>query len=165
MIGACSKINAISLSVKINKWKSVDIHVCGYKLPINVQNFMQNDSTRAKIWSKVVGGLLFWLTLYRRKQWLYSTDSVGVQDKSSSVGVHTVRRMMGDEDDVLLVNVGSGLTAAHIASLSHNSTIYAYGITSDRHQKHINRLLDHLGVRCTHVPLALISQSSNVTMI
>jgi len=35
------------------------------------------------------------------------------QDKSSSVGVHTVRRMMSDDDDVLLVNVGSGLTAAH----------------------------------------------------
>jgi len=42
MTGACSKINAISLNVKINKRKSVDI--CGYKLPINVQNFMQKDS-------------------------------------------------------------------------------------------------------------------------
>jgi len=57
MIGARSKINAISLNVKINKWKSVGI--CGYKLTINVQNFMQKDSTWAKIWSKVVGGLLF----------------------------------------------------------------------------------------------------------
>jgi len=58
MIGAArSKINAISLNVKINKRNSVDI--CGYKLPINVQNFMQKDSTRAKIWLKVVGGLLF----------------------------------------------------------------------------------------------------------
>jgi len=43
MIGACSKINAISLNVKINKRKSVDIR--GYTLPINVQNFMQKDST------------------------------------------------------------------------------------------------------------------------
>jgi len=43
MMGARSKINAISLNVKINKRKSVDI--CGYKLPINVQNFMQKDST------------------------------------------------------------------------------------------------------------------------
>ena len=39
VMGAHSKINAISLNVKINKRKSVDI--CGYKLPINVQNFMQ----------------------------------------------------------------------------------------------------------------------------
>jgi len=56
-MGARSKINAISLNVKINKRKSVD--VCGYKLPINVQNFMQKDLTRVKISSKVVGGLLF----------------------------------------------------------------------------------------------------------
>jgi len=57
MMGARSKINAISLNVKINKRKSVDI--CGYKLPINVQNFMQKDRAKVKILSKVVGGLLF----------------------------------------------------------------------------------------------------------
>jgi len=73
------------------------------------------------------------------------------KDKSSSVGVHTVRRLMSEDDDVLLVNVGSGLTAAHIASLTHNSstTIYAYGITSDRHQKYVNKQLEHFAVRCT----------------
>ena len=57
MMGAHSKINAISLNVKINKRKSVDI--CGYKLPIDVQNSMQKDSALAKISLKVVGGLLF----------------------------------------------------------------------------------------------------------
>jgi len=56
-MGAHSKINAISLNVKINKRKSVDI--CGYKLPIDVQNSMQKDSALAKISLKVVGGLLF----------------------------------------------------------------------------------------------------------
>jgi len=56
-MGARSKINAISLNMKISKPKSVN--VCGYKLPINVQNFMQKDSAQAKILSKVVGGLLF----------------------------------------------------------------------------------------------------------
>ena len=55
-MGAHDKINAISLNVKINKQKSV--HICGYKLPINVQNFMQKDSAQVKILSKVVGGLL-----------------------------------------------------------------------------------------------------------
>ena len=58
MMGDRSKINVISLNVKINKRKSVDI--CGYKLPINVlQNFMQKDSAQAKISSKVVGGYFF----------------------------------------------------------------------------------------------------------
>jgi len=40
-MGARSKINAISLNVKINERKSVNIR--GYILPINVQNFMQKD--------------------------------------------------------------------------------------------------------------------------
>ena len=52
MVGARSKINAIN--VKINKQKSVDI--CRYKLPINVQSFLQKDSAQVKILSKVVGG-------------------------------------------------------------------------------------------------------------
>ena len=54
---ALSKINAISLNVKISKLKSV--HLRGYKLPIYVQNFMQKDSAQAKISSKVVGGATF----------------------------------------------------------------------------------------------------------
>ena len=57
MMVARSKINAISLNVKINNQKSVDI--CGYKLPTNVQNFMQKDSAQAKISSKVGGGATF----------------------------------------------------------------------------------------------------------
>ena len=52
-MGAHSKINAISLNVKINKRKSV--YMCGYKLSINIQNVMQKDSAQAKISSKVVG--------------------------------------------------------------------------------------------------------------
>jgi len=57
VMGARSKINTISLNIKLSKQKSAD--TCGYKLPINVQNFMQKDSAQAKISSKVVGGLLF----------------------------------------------------------------------------------------------------------
>jgi len=57
MMGARSKINTISLNVKINIRKLVD--TCGYKLPINVQNFTQKDSAQTKISSKVVGGATF----------------------------------------------------------------------------------------------------------
>jgi len=56
-MGARDKINAISSNVKVNKRKSV--HIRGYKLPINLQNFMQKDSAEAKISSKVVGGVTF----------------------------------------------------------------------------------------------------------
>jgi len=54
-MGGRDKINAITLNVEINKRKLV--HICGYKLAKNEQNFMQKDSAQAKI-SKVVGGLL-----------------------------------------------------------------------------------------------------------
>jgi len=62
MTGARDKINVISLNVKVNKWKLV--HLCGYELPISVQNSVQKDSAKAKISLNVGGGLLFWLTLY-----------------------------------------------------------------------------------------------------
>ena len=56
-MGARSKINAISLNVKINERKSV--HIRGYILPINVQNFMQKDWAQAKISMKLVGVYFF----------------------------------------------------------------------------------------------------------
>jgi len=56
-MGARSKINAISLNVKINKRKSV--YICGYKLPINVHNFIQKGLAQANISTKVVGGYFF----------------------------------------------------------------------------------------------------------
>jgi len=56
-MGAREKINTISVNAKINEQKSV--HVCGYKLPINVQISMQKDSALVKISLKVVGGYFF----------------------------------------------------------------------------------------------------------
>jgi len=47
---------------RLKKQKSVDIW--GYKLPINVQNFMQKDSAQAKISLKVVGGYFFTHPVY-----------------------------------------------------------------------------------------------------
>jgi len=42
---------------KIHLQKLVDI--CGYELPINLQNFTQKDLTEVKILQKVSGALLF----------------------------------------------------------------------------------------------------------
>jgi len=55
------KLTPFNLNVNINKRKS--LHICGYKLPINVQNFMQKDSAQAKISSKVAGGGYFFDSL------------------------------------------------------------------------------------------------------
>ena len=57
MMDARDKSNTISLNVNINKRKLV--HIRGYNLPINAQNFMQKDSAQAKISLKVVGGYFF----------------------------------------------------------------------------------------------------------
>jgi len=35
------------------------VDICGYELPINLQNFMQNDLTEVKIFEKVLGGYFF----------------------------------------------------------------------------------------------------------
>ena len=32
------------------------VDICGYELPTNLQNFMQKDLTKVKIFQKVIGG-------------------------------------------------------------------------------------------------------------
>jgi len=61
-VGPRGNINAIWLNIKINLQILVDI--CGYELPINLQNFTQKDLTEVIIFPKVLGWLLFWNTLY-----------------------------------------------------------------------------------------------------
>jgi len=48
------KINAIWCNIKIDLQKLVDI--CGEDLPTNLQNFMQKDLTKKKIFQKNFGG-------------------------------------------------------------------------------------------------------------
>ena len=73
MMGARDKINAIPLNVKINKRKSV--HTREYKLPINVQNFMQKDSSQAKISLKVIGGATFFDSPCRKLKSMASSSA------------------------------------------------------------------------------------------
>jgi len=56
---------------------------------------------------------------------------------------------MNDGDNVIHINVGSGITTAHIASLtsSTDSTIYAFGIQSDLQRQQINLNLERFGCR------------------
>ena len=61
-MGTRGKINAIWWNIKTNLQKLVD--VCGYELLTNLQNFTQKDLTEVNIFLKVLGGLLFWNTLY-----------------------------------------------------------------------------------------------------
>ena len=61
-MGTPRKINAILLNININRQKLA--YMCRYKLATYWQNFTEIHLTRMKILQKVLGGLLFWLTLY-----------------------------------------------------------------------------------------------------
>jgi len=50
-MGTHGKINAILSNINVNPQKLVDS--CGYKLQTNLQNFMQKDLTKVKIFKKV----------------------------------------------------------------------------------------------------------------
>jgi len=66
--------NAIWWNIEINVRKLVD--VCGYEFPTKLQNFMQKDLTKVKIFQKVLGvATFFWNTLYTApsKFWWHST--------------------------------------------------------------------------------------------
>ncbi|XP_045204009.2 putative methyltransferase NSUN7 isoform X2 [Mercenaria mercenaria] len=60
---------------------------------------------------------------------LLHSGQIVMQDKSSCIAPQSVKFLIGDDDDVIHVNVGSGVTTAHIASLMNNSTgnILAFG--------------------------------------
>jgi len=75
------------------------------------------------------------------------------QDKSSCIGVHTLRMLMNEGDDVIHVNVGAGITTAHIASLANSPdmTVYAFGVQSDLQRQQIIHNLERFGCRCIFI--------------
>jgi len=55
--GTRGEINPILWNIKTNLQKLV--HMCGYELPTNVQNFTQKDLIKVKIFQKVLEGYFF----------------------------------------------------------------------------------------------------------
>ncbi|KAK6172528.1 hypothetical protein SNE40_016163 [Patella caerulea] len=70
------------------------------------------------------------------------------QDKSSCLAPHSVKYLLNDDDDVIHVNAGSGLTSAHIASLlkQSKSHIWTFGATSDSEAYNIHKNIEKLDV-------------------
>ena len=65
------------------------------------------------------------------------------------MGPHSVRYLINEDDDILVANVGSGLSAAHLASLTDGtrSLIYAFGADmSDKQYTQILENFERLGV-------------------
>lgn len=70
-----------------------------------------------------------------------------LQDKSSSIAPHSVKYLVGEDADIIHVNVGSGMTTAHIASLleaDSRSHIWAFGA---RNQAEVRENMEKLGVK------------------
>ena len=68
------------------------------------------------------------------------------QDKSSCIAPQTIKYLIGDDDDVIHVNVGSGVTTAHISSLMSSSSghIWAFGANKGTA---VNRTMEKFNVK------------------
>lgn len=89
-------------------------------------------------------------TWWFKKHQLFSTYDIFfffLQDKSSSIAPHSVKYLVGEDADIIHVNVGSGMTTAHIASLleaDSRSHIWAFGA---RNQAEVRENMEKLGVK------------------
>ncbi|XP_031198349.1 putative methyltransferase NSUN7 isoform X3 [Mastomys coucha] len=69
------------------------------------------------------------------------------QDKSRSLAVHSVKALMNMDDDVLMVNMGSWYTVAHMAILTSGNTskIFVCGIQSEEKDSDAKKLFTKMG--------------------
>ena len=74
-----------------------------------------------------------------------------------------MKALINEGDDILVVNVGSGLTAIHMASLTNgsDSMIYAFGAQNEIRLKQINQKIQNFGAKC----ILLMLQSMNIKAI
>ena len=65
------------------------------------------------------------------------------------MGAHSVRALINEGDDILHINVGSGLTTAHLASLTHDSetTVFSFGVHTEKQVGQVNYNLEKLGAK------------------
>ncbi|XP_044536501.1 putative methyltransferase NSUN7 [Gracilinanus agilis] len=75
------------------------------------------------------------------------------QDKSRSLAVHSVKTLLNMDDDILLVNMGSWYTVAHMSTLTNQSTskIYVCGIKSQAKESEMKELFTNMG--CKNIEL------------
>ncbi|XP_007496581.1 putative methyltransferase NSUN7 [Monodelphis domestica] len=75
------------------------------------------------------------------------------QDKSRSLAVHSVKTLLNMDDDILLVNMGSWYTVAHMSTLTNQSTskIYVCGVKSQAKESEMKELFTNMG--CKNIEL------------
>lgn len=73
------------------------------------------------------------------------------QDKTSCLAPQSVQYLLGTDKDVIHVNVGTGMTTGHLASLlrkkSPNSHIWAFGVESVDKAKTAVKNIEFLGAK------------------
>ncbi|XP_071846379.1 putative methyltransferase NSUN7 isoform X3 [Apostichopus japonicus] len=71
-----------------------------------------------------------------------------IQDKVCCLGPHSVTPLISEGDDVIHVGVGSGLTTAHLATLtdSFNSTVYGFGVRDNEQLEELQERASHYGI-------------------
>uniref|UniRef100_A0A8C2LYX4 NOL1/NOP2/Sun domain family, member 7 n=1 Tax=Cricetulus griseus TaxID=10029 RepID=A0A8C2LYX4_CRIGR len=69
------------------------------------------------------------------------------QDKSRSLAVHSVKALLNMDDDILMVNMGSWYTVAHMSILTNNNTskIFVCGIQSQDKDPEMKKLFTKMG--------------------
>lgn len=73
------------------------------------------------------------------------------QDKSSCLAPQSVHYLVGMDQDVIHVNVGTGMTTAHLASLlrkkSPNCHVFGFGSDGPEKMKKAVKNMEFLGVK------------------
>ncbi|XP_074651276.1 putative methyltransferase NSUN7 isoform X2 [Tubulanus polymorphus] len=77
---------------------------------------------------------------------LVQQNKLIIQDWTSCLGPHTVKQILGDDADVIHVNIGSVLTTAHIGSLmgSSDSMVLGFGVQDEARAEELQQKLDNL---------------------
>ncbi|XP_064636654.1 putative methyltransferase NSUN7 isoform X2 [Lineus longissimus] len=78
---------------------------------------------------------------------LFERHELIIQDKSSCLAPHVVKSVLAEGTDIMQVNIGSGLIAAHLASLTKDTdtAIIAFGIRGEDHMHQVTSKLDECG--------------------
>ncbi|XP_052795008.1 putative methyltransferase NSUN7 [Mya arenaria] len=73
---------------------------------------------------------------------LLSSGHIVMQDKSSCIAPQSIKYLIGDDDDVIHINAGSGVITAHLASIMHKSSghIHAFGANPTLLQANLEKL-------------------------
>ncbi|XP_043917425.1 putative methyltransferase NSUN7 [Protopterus annectens] len=84
---------------------------------------------------------------------LFAERKLIIQDRSYSLAVHSVKALVNLDDDILITNAGSGLTIAHMSSLTSQNLcrIFVCGISSESQEKELQDLFREMD--CKNVKL------------